>query len=211
MSETVDTAASAESTALTGAPAAAPTEAPTAAALRLEGLDEPSPKTKESEGGKEETSEIAYTDFKVPEGFDTLDAEILEIATPLFKEAGLNQEQAQKFVDLQAKFIAQQQDRQMEQFQTAKTQWLDSAKTDSEFGGDKFDQSAGQAKLAIDKLGSPGLKQLLDEYGVGNHPEMIRFAWKVGGLLSEDSGVGEAGSPPKPKLDRAERMYPKSQ
>ena len=40
----------------------------------------------------------SYTDFSVPEGH-TLDAAAIESATPLFRELGLSQDQAQKLVD----------------------------------------------------------------------------------------------------------------
>ena len=55
--------------------------------------NEPAPEPKPGSAAPE-----SYTDFSVPEGH-TLDAAAIESATPLFRELGLSQDQAQKLVD----------------------------------------------------------------------------------------------------------------
>lgn len=158
------------------------------------------------EGGDQSTSSETYADFTLPEGME-LDAQLLEQAAPLFKELGLNQEQAQKLVDLQAAHVQASQTGQAEAFNQLKLDWQDQSKNDSEIGGDKFEQSVSDAREALGKFGTPELTKLLNDFGIGNHPEMIRFMAKVGALTKEDV-PGSTGSPTKGEKDRVSILYP---
>tara|TARA_R110000744_G_scaffold380326_3_gene500750 strand:+ start:15906 stop:16604 length:699 start_codon:yes stop_codon:yes gene_type:complete len=124
--------------------------------------------------------------FTVPEGM-TLDAVMLEQAMPLFKEAGVNQEQSQKLLDLYATKMQEAEQGKLDTFNQLRQDWVKQSKSDSDFGGDKFDESIASAKAALDKFGTPALSKLLDDFGVGDHPEMIRFMVSVGRLTQEDT------------------------
>lgn len=150
----------------------------------------------------------AYADFTVPEGME-LDSALLEQAAPLFKELGLNQEQAQKLVDFQAQQVQAGQQGQMDAFNQLKNDWVEQAKNDSEIGGDKFDESVGIAKEALSKFGNEGLTKLLNDFGVGNHPDVIRFMAKVGRLTKEDN-PDDSGNPVGKPKDRVSILYPDS-
>lgn len=132
-----------------------------------------------------DTPPDTYADFVMPEGMQ-LDETALAEATPLFKELGLTQEQSQKVVDLYAKQAQAGSQKQVDDFNQLMNDWREQSKTDKEFGGDKFDESLKTATLAIDKYGTSGLKQLLEEHGVGNHPEVVRFMVRVGQTIKED-------------------------
>ena len=160
------------------------------------------------DGADDKTPET-YAEFKMPEGVE-LDGATLEAALPLFKEMSLTQEQAQKLVDFQAAQMQTGQAAQVEAFEQLKKDWLEEATNDKEFGGDKFEESVGLARDAIDKLGTPELKKLLEDHGVGNHPEMIRLMSRIGGLMKEDNPGGN-GRLAGDKLDHAEILYPKSE
>ena len=133
--------------------------------------------------------------FTVPEGM-TLDAAMLEQAMPLFKEAGVNQEQSQKLLDLYSTKMQEAEQGKLDTFNQLRQEWADKSKSDPEFGGDKFDENIASAKAALDKFGTPELSKLLDDFGVGDHPEMIRFMVSVGRLTQEDTpGNGARNSP----------------
>lgn len=153
-----------------------------------------------------QTSPDAYADFVMPEGVE-LDSALLTEATPLFKELNLNQEQAQKLVDFQAKQAKASSESQVDTFNQLMNDWQEQSKNDKEFGGDKFEENVGIARSAIDKFGTPELKQLLEEHGVGNHPEVIRFMVKVGKLTAEDVPGGTTVAPSKAQ-DRVSLLYP---
>lgn len=149
-----------------------------------------------------------YSDFTLPEGIE-LDTATLEKAVPIFKELGLNQEQAQKLVDFQASMVQENLDSQQDAFAELKSTWMTESENDKDFGGEAFNENVGIARLAMDKLGSEGLTQLMDDYGVGNHPEVIRFMWNVGKLIKEDV-PGQQGNASTESKDRVSVMYPRS-
>ncbi len=172
------------------------------------GEGEPAPKADEPkpEGDKagegDQGSIDAYADFVMPEGM-VVNESLLNEAVPLFKELKLSQEQAQKLVDFQAK----QQAQQLDTFNQQKETWATQAKTDKEYGGDKFDENVALARSAVSKFGTPELRQMLDDYGVGNHPEVIRFMVRVGQLTREDVPGSKTATPAK-SADHVSLLYP---
>jgi len=130
----------------------------------------------------QQTSPDDYKDFELPEGME-LDENLLKEAAPLFSELGLTKEQAQKFVDLQAKQVQSQVEAHTNQV----NEWTEAVKNDKELGGEDFDKNIGIAKLGIEKVGSPELKELMDNYGLGSHPEVVRAFYKIGKLVQEDN------------------------
>lgn len=159
------------------------------------------------EKGQSESPET-YADFDLPEGV-TVDTSALEKALPLFKELGLNQEQAQKVVSFYADQIQAGEQGRTDAYNQLMDDWRTQSMNDKEFGGDKFEENVGVARQAIEKFGTPELKQLLNDHGVGNHPEVIRFMVKVGKLTQEDvpgGGTSAAGQ----TLTRDQVLYPKS-
>lgn len=146
-------------------------------------------------------------DLKMPDGVE-LDAELAEALGPDFKDLGLTNAQAQKLVD---KYISIQQERAGKQSETwAKTisGWADDAKKDAEMGGDKWDGTVKAAQLAVNRLGTPALRDYLNASGGGNHPELIRFMAKAGAMISEDNPAsGGAGGSSKP-AEAAYTLFP---
>ena len=157
------------------------------------------------EGGTEGAPET-YADFSMPEGME-VDAALLELATPVFKELNLTQEQAQKLVDLEAQKVQASQQAQVDSFIQLKQDWLTTAQNDKEIGGDKFDATVADAKLFLDKYGTPELKTLLNDYGVGNNVEFIRAFARAAQPLKEDL-PGNPGNPSGGKTDRVSTLYP---
>jgi hypothetical protein len=205
--------ASADESLLTGATEPEATGKPEAEGAAA-GNDGGAADTGNSEGdatageGDTDQSLDAYADLKAPEGME-LDGALIEKATPLFKELGLNQEQAQKLTDFYASEIQASTQRQVESFDQLKQDWLTEVKSDKEVGGDKLDQSVQLGKVALDKFGTPELTKLLNDFGLGNNPEMIRFMARVGKLTQEDD-PGNGGSSASEKKDRVSILYPNS-
>lgn len=144
-------------------------------------------------------------EFTLPEG-QTVDAAAVEAFSEFAKDAGLTQEAAQSLMD---KLAPAMQARQTQAVETAKATWAGEAQADKEFGGDAFNENLSVAKKAIDAFGTPALRTLLNESGLGNHPEIIRAFYRAGKTISEDrfvpsgSGVKSAGA-----KDPAKSLYP---
>ena len=155
-----------------------------------------------------DTPPDAYADFAMPEGV-TLDEALLTEATPIFKKLGLNQEQAQELIDFHAGHVQAGSQKQIDDFNQLKGDWLTQSRNDEEYGGDAFDENAKLAQSAVSKYGTPEFKQLLEDYGIGNHPEMIRFMVRAGATLKEDV-PGATGVQTAEKKDRVSILYPNS-
>lgn len=155
--------------------------------------------------GEESGAPESYADFTLPEGV-TADTVALETATPLFKELNLTQEQAQKLVDFEAGRVQDMVKAQDQAFFDKTKEWAEDAAKDRDIGGDKFEENVLTARLALDKLGSPALVEILDQTGMSNHPAMVKFAFNVGKLLKEDN-PGASGSQSTPKKSTADIMY----
>jgi len=150
-----------------------------------------------------------YTDFVLPEGM-TLDPALLDQAVPIFKELGLTKEQSQKLIDIHASQIQNGIKSQAESFDQLKQDWRAQTEKDNEIGGEKLSETVATARIALEKLGTPELTKLLDDFGIGNNPEMIRFMARVGSFMREDS-PGKTGTPAAgTKKDRASVLYPNS-
>lgn len=157
---------------------------------------------KTNEEGKADEKVIPETyEFEMPEGVQIDTAAADEFAS-VAKELKLSKEEAQKVADVGAK-MAQ---RQMEAHQNLVSSWIESVKTDKEIGGDALNENLSTARKAIDTFGSPELKELFNQWGIGNHPEVVKFAVKVGKAISDD-GFVRGGNTTAPK-SAAEIMYP---
>lgn len=167
--------------------------------------------TGEGEGGEseagEETGVPEKYEWTAPEGFEgELDQATLESFEPVARELGLNQEQADKLVALHAQSLQKANESAREQQSQQLEQWQNDLRNDPEFGGAKFDANVKAAQKAVESFGSPGLKEALEESGLGNHPELVRTFAQIGKAISEDGFIpGGKSSGPR---SAAELMYP---
>jgi len=145
-----------------------------------------------------------YADFKLADGAE-LDAEVLTSFKGIAKELGISQEAAQKLLDLQGQLDSKRM-QALEAAQAEQSQrWADAVKADKELGGENYDKTVETAIKAVEKFGSPELRSLLNETGIGNHPELVKFCHRIGKALSEDSLV--MGGDQKPGARTADVLF----
>ena len=139
-------------------------------------------------------------EIKAPEGFDGINEALLNDFTPLAKEAGISNEQAQKLADLYSKQIMAQAEAQEQQWFKQREEWVNELKSDPEFGKgneETFRGNVGKAQLALEQFGTPELKQYLLDTGLGDNTHVLKLMAKVGHALGEDKlvlgGGGGAG------------------
>ena len=155
--------------------------------------------TVESKTSESEVPEGAPENYefntKVADAPDELDPEVLTAFGDVAKELNLPQEAAQKVLDKVTPVI---QSRQAKALEDVKAGWVSDSQADKEFGGENLNSNLEIAKSALDAFGNDALKSLLVETGFGNHPEIIRFMYRAGKAISEDSYVGNSqGANPK--------------
>jgi hypothetical protein len=152
--------------------------------------------------GKPEGAPENY-EFVIPEGAQVDEAGIAAFSE-FAREAGMSQEAAQALMDKMAPAMAK---RQAEAVDAVKAEWAAAAQSDTEFGGEKIAENLGVAKKALETFGSDALRTLLNESGLGNHPEIIRAFYRVGKAISEDKVVVGGGGVAGPQT-LADRLYP---
>lgn len=180
----------------------APTQQPSAQAA--DSNTQPAP-AQATDAQAQQQAEVVY-DLKLPEG-SSLDATYLEHAKSTAKELGLTPEAAQKLVErdsaMQSKFMEAKQ----AEWTQHVTQWAEQVKADKEIGGERFNAAITDARTALDRFGTPEFKQMLNQSGYGNHPELIRMMSKIGAAMREDKVV-QGNQPARDNKSMAELLYP---
>ncbi|WP_394171311.1 hypothetical protein [Acinetobacter baumannii] len=135
-------------------------------------------------GGEELPAEqpIQYTDFTMPEGY-SLNPEDSKTLQELGQQFKMPQEAVQKLVDLGV----QMQQRQAQEQQKVIASWVDAAKADPEYGGEKLKENLLTAQRAFSLPRGAEISKILFKSGLGNHPAVIGFMTEVGKLLEGDN------------------------
>lgn len=144
-------------------------------------------------------------ELKAPDGME-FDAEAFGEVEPVLRELDLSPAAAQKLVDAYAgKVIPLLQKRAEEGAVKAadernaayRKELADQSRADPEIGGAKFDETVDRVARVWQQFGIPagsGFRQLLDDSGLGNHPDMLRFLSRVGAAVSEGGFVRGDGT-----------------
>ena len=110
----------------------------------------------------------------------------------LAHEIGLNNDQASVLFDTYVNAIAGQQEQEQEafdQFEVENTQALQ-----QEWGGN-FDKNVELARRAFMNFATPEAVEIMEQTGLGNHPEILKVFSRVGELLQEDSVLPGSSTP----------------
>ncbi len=159
----------------------------------------------EGEQPKAEGPPEEYADFSTPEGIE-LDAAVLGDFRAVARELGLSQEAAQRVVDLGSQLTAKAAEQQASQFEAWKQECVQLLAKDPELGGANLTRTQADMARGRDQFGSPAFVQLLDDFGLSNHPEVVRFLAKVGKEVADDNVVN-AGGDNTPAQTAAQRLF----
>lgn len=167
----------------------------------------------DKEAGDDEADEkIEYEDFNFPEGIDVDQVELGEFKE-LAADLGLDQEGAQRLIDFEAERVKKAQDvfaeAQNTLMEDTQKRWKKEVKADKEIGGANLEKNIGVAKIALNKFGTPELKEFLSNTGAEAQPEILRFLFRVGQTVTEDQL--DAGNPPSQKRDVLDDWYGSSE
>jgi hypothetical protein len=147
----------------------------------------------------------AYTAFTAPDGY-TLDPKTIEAATPIFKELGLTQDQAQRLVAFHSEQMIAAAKGPEETYTAMRTDWQAKVKSDPDMAkavnGDKTGLDAVKLDIgrALNALGDAQLasdfKEAMNLTGVGDHPAFVKAMWKLSSFVTEGKHV--SGTNPSP-------------
>lgn len=147
-----------------------------------------------------------YEPFKLPEGA-VVDPESLAAAAELFRASSLDQEQAQKFIDLAVSREQAAARKGAQAFVDLQNKWVSEIKADPDIGGNRLTASLASASRAIDRLAVPGLREALNLTGAGNHPAVVKAFVRLGQMISEDRFLPGKDAAPAAPRSPAEVIY----
>lgn len=131
------------------------------------------------------------------------------------KSKSLTSAEAQGLVDL---FVESGADMQqaveralLEQHESQMAEWEKQARADKDIGGAGFDANLAVAQSAIARFGSPEAKAVIDAYGLGNHPAILKMFVAIGKAISEGSHVSSTpGLPARQSPEASIYNHPSS-
>ena len=147
-------------------------------------------------------------DFKAPEG-QSLDAALVEKATPIFKELGLSQDAAQKLVD----FYNDQAQATTKLVNDMRAEWREATNKlpeVAEKGSDAATALMGRAKATLfenDPKGQKAFDDAMNLTGAGDHPDIVRAWLRVAARITEGTHVSGKG-PIRPRPIRPQCQGP---
>lgn len=150
------------------------------------------------------------------EGFEYAEGEIDDLKA-LCKEHSLPVEAAKAVLDWQAKFAKVADEKRAADLQGEMTEFVRKESDKNfdlvrkEWGTDPAAVAENEAAVAraMRAFADDGFRKLMNESGLCNHPDVVRFVLKVGKAISDDRFiVGRNGGGAKPDL--AHRMFPGS-
>lgn len=148
-------------------------------------------------------------EFKVPEGFESLDADLLAQFETKAKSHNLSQDAAQEYVDLYASKLSDfKQQAEAERAKNIEA-WEAQAKSDKEFGGEGFEANLLKAQRAASnpKLVTEELRKLFESSGLGSHPEVLRHFYRLHTQFMAEDTLHN-GSPGGKQKDLAKSLFP---
>lgn len=125
------------------------------------------------------------------------------------REQGLSKDEAETLLDQEQEAVSAYIEAEKSAYAERSGTWVDEIKSDSELGGEKFSENVEHARRVMAKFSSEELKGMLEESGLGNHPEVVRLFARVGKAMASDTfegGVKDSATH-KPPKSMAERLY----
>lgn len=152
-------------------------------------------------------------EFKAPEGYE-IDPAVVEKATPLFKELGLNQDQAQKIFDIYAENAVKGESQLVDAYETMRDGWRKEIVADKSLGDGQSGlnqttkQNIAAAITAMPAELQTAFKDAMDLTGAGDNPAFIRAIAALGAQFREGTAV--RGANPSPLGQKAPGSKPTS-
>jgi hypothetical protein len=145
-------------------------------------------------------------DIEAPEGTE-IDQALLDKYGPRFREAKLTNEQVQEAVNVYAEARQEAADAAAKEWGEVIVGWDKAAREDPEMGGDKWDATMANVDLAFKDNTTPALVEALDQFGMGNHPELVRFAANAGKVVAERDALKDQVAKLNKELGREDDVF----
>lgn len=150
-----------------------------------------------------------FSALKLPEGV-VLHEPIMQAIEPLFRKYGLTQDAASELISEHAKALAKVETEAETKRESDFKDWMKTTVTNHQAAirkewGAQYDVNMATAQKGMARVFSAEAKALLDETGLGNHPEFVKAFYAVGKMVSEDTPPN--GALPATRKSDAEVFY----
>lgn len=147
-----------------------------------------------------------FKDVKLPEGVQ-LDSALIEAVSPVLLGMKVSQEDANKLLEAQVKHIAAVEVQREKDFKAFMAKSItDNQNAIKQAWGASYDANLVTAQRGIARFVSPAMKALLDETGLGSHPEFLKSFLEIGKMVKEDTPPN-GGDPPGTRKSTPEVLY----
>jgi len=143
----------------------------------------------DDKGGEEEGDEKS----EVPEKYDLklsedsiLDASRLDEIASIAREQGLSNEAAQDLVDIEEGAVDAHILSLEAQADATHKEWETTIKEDKELGGEHLTETKELCARVVETFGNDELAEMLEATNLEAHPGWVRFAAKIGKMMSDD-------------------------
>ena len=143
--------------------------------LRLPGEGEPMDDVYNALGRPEDHNDYQLGDFQ---------PEQTENFRQFAHQLGLNNQQAETIYQAYQQDIAERDQASQQQFEQFE---VDNLSTLQQEWGDEFNHNLEMARRAFMNFATPEAVKVIEETGMGNHPELLKVFARIGEVLAEDS------------------------
>ena len=147
-----------------------------------------------------------YEPFNVPENIH-VEPGLHDRFVGMAQSLNLSQRGAQHLIDAHLSALDCQNHAHQDHHYRTRENWRSECQCDTEIGGPQMAANLARAREVMRTFGSPALRELLDESGLGDHPEVVRFFVRIGKAVGEGNYVAGSGGVSKP-LTPAQKLYP---
>lgn len=151
-----------------------------------------------------------YAPFTMPDGFKLSEGNNTKMVA-FAKKYNLTQDAAQELVNFGVDFSKEISEghkvKSEADFKAKREGWVNAIKSDKEFGGDKFDETANRARRAVKTFGDTELVKLFEDEGYGDHPALIRAFARIDRKINAEANFIEGGTPNSSNTSAAEVLF----
>jgi len=143
--------------------------------------------------------------LNLPEGV-TLDDSQTEEFLALVNDAESRADIANSMLEMYAKVSTANATEAATEWNAMQETWRAEIKADKDFGGDKMDESLGQANALVTKYGGSAFANALNLTGMGNNVEFLRFVMAMRADLPKEA-IPVTGNPAAGSTSLADRLF----
>lgn len=150
----------------------------------------------------------SYTDFKQPQGV-AFNKGVIDALKGVGKSMNLSQDEMQTLIDKVAPEFVKGEKEQIGAFiNKVADKWRADTLADAELGGETSAAKIAVAKKTFDVFGTPALQTLLNNTGMGDHPELLRWAFRIGSAIGPDNKFVAGTTLAKVAVAAEDKLWP---